>query len=141
MAYHIAKIRSQVGLDTALALNKVLFPYDDFEGPDRGNVMWLVTETTGEAVGFASVRPTVDHPEMAFLSRAGVLSGHRRHGLHKRLIRVRETYARSVGYASIWTYTAAWNINSMRGIVRGGYLPWEPWWALPDTLYFQKELP
>lgn len=139
MGYRIAKIRSKVGLETASALNKVLFPYDDFENPESGNAIWLATDATGEAVGFASVRPTVDHPEMAFLSRAGVLSGHRRKGLHKRMIRVRETWARQEGFESIWTYTASWNIKSMRGIVRSGYLPWEPWWAWADTLYFQKE--
>lgn len=141
MAYRIAKIRSHVGLETAMALNKVLFPFDNFEGPKSGNVLWLATDATGEAVGFASIRPTVDYPEMAFLSRAGVLSGHRRNGLHQRLIRVREQWARENGYESIWTYTAAWNINSMRSIVRGGYLPWKPWWAAAEILYFQKELP
>ncbi len=140
MAYRIALVRSQVGLETTMALNKVLFRFDDFEGPESGNVLWLATDATGEAVGFASIRPTIDHPEMAFLSRAGVLSGHRRNGLHKRLIRVRERWARWVGYESIWTYTALWNIKSQRSLVRGGYLPWKPWWAVADTIYFQKEL-
>ena len=141
MAYSIAKIRSKIGFERALALNKLIFGSEFHEGPESGNVIWLVTDATGEAVGFASIRPTQEHPEMAFLSRAGVLSGHRRNGLHKRLIRVRERFARSEGFRSIWTYTASWNIKSMRGIVRGGYLPWEPWWAEADTLYFQKELP
>lgn len=139
MAYSIAKIRSQVGLETASALNKVLFPFDGYEGPESGNVIWLATDETGEAVGFASVRPTVDNPEMAFLSRAGVLSGHRRMGLHSRLIKVRERYARAAGFECIWTYAGIWNIRSMRNITRHGYLPFAPYWAEEECLYFQKE--
>ncbi len=140
MAYRIAKIRSKIGFERASALNKLIFGSEYHEGPESGNVIWLATDDNGEAVGFASVRPTVDRPEAAFLSRAGVLSGHRRKGLHKRLLKVRETYCEG-RFTYIWTYTALWNLGSANNIIRAGYLLFDPWWALPDNLYFKKELP
>ena len=140
MAYRIAKIRSKIGFERASALNKLIFGSEFHEGPEAGNVIWLATDATGESVGFASVRPTTDTPKAAFLSRCGVLSGHRRNGLHKRLLKVREDYCTG-RFEYIWTYTALWNIGSANNIIRAGYLLFEPWWATPDTLYFKKELP
>ena len=139
MAYQIAKVRSQIGFERASALNKLIFGSEFHEGPEAGNVIWLATDSDGEAVGFASVRPTVDHPEAAFLSRAGVLSGHRRRGLHQRLLKVRENYCEG-RFDYIWTYTALWNLTSANNIIRAGYLLFDPWWSIENTLYFKKEL-
>lgn len=141
MAYRIARIRSEIGFERALALNKLLFGSIFHEGPESGNVIWLATDSTGEAVGFASIRPTTDHPEAAFLSRAGVLSGHRRKGLHKRLLKVRESYALGVPeYEYLWTYTKLWNIGSSNNLIRAGFLLFTPWWAEEGNLYLKKEL-
>jgi len=140
MAYRIAKVRSEIGFERAVALNKLIFGSEFHEGPESGNVMWLATDATGEAVGFASVRPTIDHPEAAFLSRAGVLSGHRRRGLHTRLLKVRETYCEG-RFDYIWTYTASWNLASANSIIRAGYLLFDPWWSIENNFYFKKELP
>ena len=140
MAYRIAKIRSKIGFEQASALNKLIFGNVFHEGPESGNVMWLATDSTGEAVGFASVRPTLDVPNSAFLSRAGVLSGHRRQGLHTRLLKVRENYCAG-RFTFIWTYCRNWNLNSANSILRQGYLLFAPWWAEDGNLYFKKELP
>ena len=140
MAYRITKIRSKIGFERALALNKLLFGGFFHEGPESGNVIWLATDATGEAVGFASVRPTMDEPESAFLSRAGVLSGHRRKGLHRRLLKAREVYCEG-RFTYIWTYTQPWNITSANNIIRAGYLLFDPWWGQDNLLYFKKELP
>lgn len=141
MAYRIARISSKIGFERASALNKLIFGQVFHEGPESGNVLWLATDPEGEAVGFASIRPTTDHPEAAFLSRAGVLSGHRRKGLHKRLLKVREHYAYGMPeFDYIWTYTKSWNLGSANNIIRAGYLLFNPWWAEENSLYFKKEL-
>jgi len=140
MAYRITKIRSKIGFERASALNKLIFADIWHEGPELGNVMWLATDATGEAVGFASVRPTVEYPKAAFLSRAGILSGHRRKGLHTRLLRVRENYCAGK-FEYIWTYCRNWNLNSANSIIRSGYLLFIPWWSEDGNLYFKKELP
>lgn len=139
MAYRIAKIRSKIGFERASALNKLIFGDTFHEGPERGNVMWLVMDEEGEAVGFGSLRPTVDHQNTAFLSRAGVLSGHRRRGLHTRLLKVRMRYAKG-RFDYIWTYTADWNLNSANSIIKQGFLLFDPYWAAEEKLYFKKEL-
>ena len=141
MAYRIARIRSKIGFERAVALNKLIFGFEPHEGPESGNVIWLATDSTGEAVGFGSIRPTLDHPEAAFLSRAGVLSGHRRKGLHSRLLIARENYALKLGFEYIWTYTAPWNLTSSNNLIKKGYLLFAPWWAMDKFLYFKKELP
>lgn len=141
MAYRIARIRYEIGFEKASALNKLIFPTTDHEGPESGNEMWLATDSEGEAVAFASIRPTVDIPVAAFLSRVGVLSGHRRNGLHKRFLKVREKYAYEKGFHYIWTYTALWNLGSANNLIRAGFLLFDPWWAKPTFLYFKKELP
>ena len=140
MAYRIAKIRSKIGFEKASALNKLIFGSVFHEGPESGNVMWLATDDEGEAVGFGSVRPTVETPEAAFLSRAGIISGHRRRGLHKRLLKVRENYCGG-RFDYIWTYCRIWNIASANSLIRQGYLLFEPYWAEEGNLYFHKELP
>ncbi len=139
MAYHIAKIRSKIGFERASALNKLIFGATFHEGPELGNVMWLATDEEGEAVAFASVRPTADLPKFAFLSRVGVISGHRRQGLHTRLIRVRESYC-SGRFHMIWSYTADWNLGSANNLIRQGYTLFSPWWAQENKLYFKKDL-
>jgi len=140
MAYRISKIRTKIGFERAFALNKLIFGGFMHEGPESGNVLWLATDATGEAVGFASVRPTVDEPKAAFLSRVGVLSGHRRNGLHKRFLKVREVYCEGK-FDYIWTYTQPWNLGSANNIIRQGYLFFDPWWGEEKLLYFKKELP
>lgn len=141
MAYKIARIRSKIGFERAFALNKLIFGAEFHEGPETGNVIWLATDATGEAVGFASMRPTVGHPTMAFLSRAGVLSGHRRQGLHRRLIdvRLRASKWESTGFEQVWTYTAAWNLGSANNLIRAGFRLFSPYWAIDGQLYFTKE--
>lgn len=141
MAYRIARIRSKINFERASALNKLIFGSTFYEGPESGNVLWLATDKEGEAVGFASIRPTTDLPEAAFLSRAGILSGHRRRGLHKRFLKVREAYAYGqADYEYLWSYTMPWNIGSSNNLIRAGYLLFIPWWADEKHLYFKKEL-
>ncbi len=141
MAYRISRIRYEIGFEKASALNKLIFPTSEHEGPDSGNEIWLATDSEGEAVAFASIRPTVDEPDAAFLSRVGVLSGHRRNGLHRRFLKVRENYAYTAGFHYIWTYTTYWNLTSANNLIRAGFLHFRPWWATGTFFYFKKELP
>jgi GNAT superfamily N-acetyltransferase len=74
-------------------------------------------------VGYCGIQPS-DEGRYGFLSRAGVLAIARGHGLQKRMIRVRERWARAHGMTHTYTYVAWNNISSMRSLVASGYKPY-----------------
>ena len=123
MGYSIRKTRDQ---KTVAALNQLLFPEDELDGP--GNQHWLVRDDDGEAVGFCSARPSHSETDAVFLSRAGLLPAARRKGLHRRMIEVRERWARKQGFHRVITYVHATNVPSLRGLLSAGYAPYEPYW-------------
>lgn len=93
-------------------------------------------------VGFAGL--TVYPNGIAFLCRSGILPKYRGHGLHLRLIRVREVYARKIGLTRLITYTNVSNISSANNLIRLGFTLYRPHraWGLPhkEALYFSKTL-
>lgn len=112
------------------ALETLLFPdskEDDAETPRRGNVYWALWHE-GEMVGYCSVRPSQTEKNAAFLSRAGLLPSARGRGLQRRMVRVRERWAKDNGFERTITYVHTTNIPSLRNIMACGYLPYEPYW-------------
>lgn len=61
--------------------------------------------------------------DFAELISAGVLPGHRGHGLQLRLIRRRLRVARDQGAAYVATHTAAYNIRSQANLIKAGFRP------------------
>jgi hypothetical protein len=62
--------------------------------------------------------------------------------LQKRLLRVREVWARSVGYTVAITYTAHSNNASSNSLISAGYKLYTPerQWGLEHALYWRKNL-
>lgn len=85
---------------------------------------WWVAETeAGELVAYAGVwlKPS---KKAAYLTRAGVLPEARGQGLQRRLLRVRERYARAQGAERTYTYVLDTNFPSMTNLIRCGYFPY-----------------
>jgi GNAT superfamily N-acetyltransferase len=126
-------------------------PNEGFEGPEDGNIYWLVRNCdTNVPVGYCSIRPTQFDPKhTAFLSRAAVLPSARGKGLQRRMIRVRVAWAKRHGYTRLVTYASTLNPPSIMNLMREGFKPYVPdevgdppmeAWAGYDSVYFQLEL-
>lgn len=129
--------------DTIRLLERWTFPDDDPE-PLTGD-WWVATVEDalhGElCVGFCALK-YAGYGSRGFLAAAGVLPAHRRRGLHRRMIRVRERAARALGYERLITYTAPDNLASANSLIRAGYLLYRPKdeWGVRGALYLYKDL-
>ncbi len=107
-------------------LNNALFPGAAL-GPLLDSSTWWLAEYDAEGVwtacGYAGAELT-NEGQYCFLSRAGVLRMARGRGLQKRLIYVREAWARKHGATHAWTYVFWSNLASMRNLVSWGYVPY-----------------
>lgn len=132
-------------IDVVRRLDRQLFPETYFEGPEDGNVYWLLFDFD-TPVGFCSVRPSRFDPEhTVFLSRAGILPVARGLRLHRRMIRARCRWARKHGFEYAITYCYNENKASAVNLIKEGFLPWKPpesigRWAGEDAMYFRKTL-
>ena len=115
---------------------------EDEQYDHEGNVYWLIQHVeSGEYVGFAIGTDIGDG--LFFLSRSGVLKSHRGQGLHKRLIRVREQYAKRNGFSHVITYTSHTNPQSFSHLIKLKYEIYEPdyaWVGYNGIFYFRKKL-
>ena len=124
------------------SLDGLIFPDDE---PPEWDAAWLVVPTTPpedpEPVGFCTARKIPGEPG-AFLSRAGLLQCARGQGLQRRMIRVRERWARAEDLEYILTYTRPDNYPSIMSLIRCGYRLYTParYWGGSSSLYFVKAL-
>lgn len=116
------------------------FPVDVVEPPTEGT--WWLVYFDGEPVGFAGMKPARTDRNAVYLSRSGVLPGHRGKGLQKRLIRARLAEAKRQGRTRAITTTFE-NPPSANNLIATGfrqYSPAEPWG--PDgTAYWTRSIP
>ena len=139
MSYRIEREDTPVAV---LPLDEVCFP-SDFR-PCLENSLWWVVWRGNEPVAYAGLRPCQWHENagLGFLSRAGVIPNHRGRGLQRRLIRVREAAARTLGLTEIVTYVAAWNAASLNSLIACGYKFYRPAtkWGGADSVYLRRRL-
>jgi GNAT superfamily N-acetyltransferase len=64
---------------------------------------WWIAYVDGLAVGFCGLVRSAKWSNAGYLCRAGLLSQYTGTGIQKRLIRVRERFAKSIGWAIITT--------------------------------------
>lgn len=104
-------------------LHRRIFPDDVWVGDHH--TFWLVTDSSGVPVGFASA---VHRPDLGyvFLSRAGVDRSVAGAGLQKRLIKARVAWARKQGTKRVITYTSLRNYQSMVSLIKCGFRFYEP---------------
>lgn len=120
-------------------LHAATFPDDD--EPHWPSGTWWIAFEQGRAVAFAGLTPSIQFGDAAYLVRAGVLAPHRGRGLQKRLLRVRERFARSLNLN--WLVTATYkNTASANSLIACGYRLYEPSqpWLAPGALYWRKHL-
>jgi len=134
-------IRASNDLDVVHAIHEKCFPLDDmYRSKKYDSIYWLVTNANRRKVGFAQL--TVYDRSIVFMSRSGLLECARGVGLHYRLIKVRENWARKRGYRTMITYTMKDNLKSFCSLIRYGYEIYTPeyQYAGKDIYYFRKEL-
>lgn len=109
--------------------------------PDTDQDFWWLVYLEKEAMAFAQMVPASNTPLTGYLKRSGVMREHRGHGLQYRLIRVRETLARKLGWETVVTDTTD-NIPSANTLIKAGYRLFQPhWpWAFDHSLYWRKKL-
>ncbi len=102
---------------------------------------WWIVYHGSEPVAFAGIVPSATTTDGGYLVRSGVLEGHRGHGLQRRLLRVREAFARRVGWRRTLTDTTD-NPASSNNLIRAGYRMFDPDtpWGPDGACYWQKVL-
>jgi GNAT superfamily N-acetyltransferase len=120
-------------------LQKACLPHDAPVFPEEGQ-FWVGLDET-QWVCFCLVKPSEQWVDTAYLARAGVLAAWRGQGLQRRMIRVREAWARKRGYRWMISDTTD-NVPSSNNLMRCGYKLIEPSapWANEISLYWTKRL-
>lgn len=98
-----------------------------------------------EPVGFAGMCQSFRYSNVGYLVRAGVLPRAQGLGLQKRLIRVRMSKARRLGWVYLVTDTWPDNYPSANSLISCGFRLYSPpkkerWAAHKGSLYWRKEL-
>jgi GNAT superfamily N-acetyltransferase len=141
----VYRIREVDGSDDDVAdelrlLHELTF-FGDAPAPDTDTGHWWLVYCGDDPVAFAGLTPSTYGPCVGYLKRVGVLPGHRGHGLHRRLTRVREARARRNGWRLLVTDTTN-NPHSANNLIACGYRIFAPVvpWAFPQTIYWRKDL-
>lgn len=120
-------------------LDSRIFPNDIFYEHEN-NHYWTVKKES-KVIGFCMA--TVWEVNKAlFLSRAGIIPSERGKGLQRRMIRVRENFARKNKIKDIITYVSKDNIPSFVNLIKSGYFVYEPQYlyAGSDNFYLIKRI-
>ncbi len=135
-------LRRSTDYELVETLHEKLFgAHTPFEGPDYGNQYWILWSQYGEPVGYCSARETIGDSDCVFLSRAGVFADHRGSGFQRRMIKVRERWAKSLGYKTVVTYTWPTNGPSIANLVKSGYRVYDPEYEWGGkSVYFYKDI-
>lgn len=120
-------------------LQLACLPHDEPIFPERG--WWWLGYSFGTPVAFCIMERSKTWSDTVYLSRAGVLRPWRGKGLQKKMLTIREKFARKCGYKWAITDTTE-NPPSANSLARRGYQMYEPAkpWAYNTTLYWRKKL-
>lgn len=143
--YTIREIDATEHVDVLRMLHKKTFagtaPFPKLNDYAKGG-WWLVFFEEDVPAGFAAIHPSLRLTNAAYLYRCGVLDTHRGNHLQRRLLEVRERWARTNGYEYIRTDCTADNVSSANNLIRAGYRLFQPKspWAFGHSLYWVKKL-
>ena len=113
------------------------------EIPDQVVGAWWVGYDVTGPIAFGGIHPSKQHAKTAYLCRVGVVHRARGRGLQKKLIQIRERWARKQGIEWIVTDTAPDNPASSNSLISCGYKLWRPknrWAGYSPALYWRKRL-
>lgn len=143
MKYTIRKAKTDRHMEQIFALDLLCFAseegalgsIEDLTGSD----WWIAWDESGDPVGYGGV---VIYEDFAIHKRCGVLPCARKQGLQKKMLKVRETYAKKQGCEVICTYVSVENPISANNLIKVGYRAYVPeWqWGGREFLYVQKAL-
>jgi GNAT superfamily N-acetyltransferase len=121
-------------------IHKTCFPDDDVLSPLTGGYWWIV-KYGPEIIGFCAMRQSSRWIDTGYLCRSAVIRTHRGKGLQKRMIRVREQFARKLGLVFMITDTND-NPTSANNLIDAGYIMYRPTWpyGIETTCYWKKRL-
>jgi GNAT superfamily N-acetyltransferase len=115
------------------------FPELTEEELDGG--FWWLAYLGDEPVGFAGMVLSNQWHNVGYFKRAGVDPKHRGHGLQIRLMRVRISKARKLGYSHLISECTdtIWSANNF---IRAGFRIYQPRnpWAFKNSIYWIKTL-
>lgn len=121
------------------ALQAAVLPADAPHSMDAG--AWWLALDDGLPIAFAGIVPSTRWGDCSYLCRAGVLPSHRGRGLQKRLIAIRERYAKGVGHRWLITDTTN-NPASSNSLISCGFRLFHPSrpWGPTSALYWRKRI-
>jgi GNAT superfamily N-acetyltransferase len=114
-------------------------PDDEPYFPKNG--WWWVGLDQRQVVAFCLVIPSSQWGDTAYLARSGVMPAWRGKGLQKRMVTIREQFAKKRGYRWMITDTTD-NPASANNLISRGYKLYKPKnpWGYEITLYWRKRL-
>jgi GNAT superfamily N-acetyltransferase len=125
-------------VESLKALHDICFA-DSAPMPEFEHGWWWIGHNGRELAAFCGITESTYGPGIGYLKRAGVLHSHRGRGLQRRMLRLRERKARSLGFTTVITDTTD-NIPSANNLIAAGYFLWDGAWAFPHSLYWRKHL-
>jgi len=108
--------------------------------PSPSHLYWIAFHDD-YPVAFASARPSQQWDNAVYLSLCVVRKEYGGLGIQRRLLRVRENWARRAGYSWIVTDTTD-NPPSANNLIRRGYTTFTPSapWAFRHSIYWNKRV-
>jgi len=132
------RIRPTKDIALVEKLHEQCFPGDEFENSKK--TVWWVAWQDEAPVGFCSCKSLGE--DMCYLTRAGVCEEANGKGIQRKLIAVRERWAKRQGLGIVITYTAKDNWPSIVNLIKCGYKAYEPQWAWAGRafVYWKKRV-
>lgn len=125
-------------------LDKTIFPDDNPVEISKGIYWWIAIDTSSNTpVAYAGSYHMISYAiKKSVLHRAGVLSKYRGHGLQRRLIKVRERFAKKEKCKEIVTYTSYDNIHSSNNLIKCGFVLYKPQypWVWGAVNYWKRKI-
>jgi GNAT superfamily N-acetyltransferase len=133
-------VSDDLHIDTLKDMHALTFGDSEVPTFDRG--VWWVAYDGSDPVGFCGMEASSDYADVMYFKRAGVLPAWQGHGLQRRMIRVRERYARRIGIRYLRTDVSNDNPASANNLIRCGFRMFWPRhpWAFDYSTYWFKEL-
>lgn len=134
------RLAKKAELETVLTLQLQILPSDE-PWPVESAVWWLAFDDIGKVIGFAGLSQSARWSDAMYLCRSGVIESARGKGVQRRLIQVRERWARRNGRRWLITDTHS-NPASANSLIKRGfamYIPRRPW-AGDTACYWRKDL-
>jgi GNAT superfamily N-acetyltransferase len=120
-------------------LQKTCLPHDKL--CTSKTAVWWVGFDGDTPVAFCVLSPSRKWADTAYLARSGVIPAYRGKGLQKRMITIREKYAKRKNFTWVISDTTA-NPPSSNSLIKRGYQLFEPSspWAWVHSLYWRKRI-